>query len=230
MAADASEAGQEYYCAGWRQAAPREIDKLTRRSEFLPNLVCAYPPYGSHHGERLRAILGADPCRWRILTMVASLDLPDCWVGAGFVRNAVWDSLHDYGVAAPMGDVDVVWFDAARADPAVDREVQARLCGLDGDIAWSVKNQSRMHVRNGDPPYRSATDAMRHWPETATAVGVRWEGGDIGIAAPFGLDDLFDLVVRPTARFQGEKHQIFLDRVRDKRWQERWPKLRSPPR
>jgi hypothetical protein len=183
----------------------------------------------SDHVERLRSILGADPFRLRILTMVASLGLPDCWVGAGFVRNAVWDRLHDYGVATPVGDVDVVWFDGASAGADLDRDIEAQLRALDETTAWSVKNQARMHMRNDDLPYRSVTDAMRHWPETATAIGVRWDHGIIRITAPFGLDDLFDLVVRPTAPFQGEKHQIFLDRIADKGWRERWPKLRSPP-
>ena len=83
-----------------------------------------------------------------------------------------------------------------------------------------------MHLRNGDRPYTSATDAMRHWPETATAVAVRLGADDrIEVAAPFGLDDLFDLIVRPTARFQGEKRQAYLDRLRAKNWLATWPDL-----
>jgi hypothetical protein len=43
----------------------------------------------------------------------------------------------------------------------------------DDALGWSVKNQARMHERNADRPYRSASDAMMHSPETATAVGAR---------------------------------------------------------
>ena len=30
------------------------------------------------------------------LERVAQLGLPDCWIAAGFVRNAVWDVLHGW--------------------------------------------------------------------------------------------------------------------------------------
>jgi len=30
------------------------------------------------------------------------------------------------------------------------------------DIRWSARNQARMHIRNGDPPYAGTTDALRH--------------------------------------------------------------------
>lgn len=40
--------------------------------------------------------------------------------------------------------------------------------GLVRALGLPVKNQARMHLRNGDRPYQSATDAMRYWPETAT--------------------------------------------------------------
>lgn len=178
-----------------------------------------------HRGE-LRAMLAADPTRSRVLVLVRSLRLPDCWVGAGFLRNAVWDRLHGRPASKPSGDVDVLWFDPERGDPWEDRILEARLMALDPSIAWSVKNQARMHLRNGDPPYASTLEAMRHWPETATAVAVRWtEQGGHEFAAPFGFEDLFGLVVRPTIGFRGEKRRVHLDRVRDKRWLATWPLL-----
>jgi Nucleotidyltransferase len=39
------------------------------------------------------------------------------------------------------------------------------------------------------------------------------------------LDDLFSMVVRPTPAFTGGKLLIFRERVREKRWLERWPRL-----
>jgi hypothetical protein len=62
--------------------------------------------------------------------------------------------------------------------------------------------------------------------ETATAVAVRLGMNDvIEVSAPFGLDDLFNLVVRPTARFQLEKKPIYLERIRSKNWAAAWPGL-----
>lgn len=174
------------------------------------------------------AILRADPLRWHLLGVVSALSLPDGWVGAGFVRNAVWDHLHGYSFSAPTGDVDVIWHDPLCVDAAEDRKHEAALHVVEPKFAWSVKNQARMHGRNGDEPYSSATEAMRYWPETATAVAVRRIGpDDCEVAAPLGLDDLMHLVLRPTARFAGEKHHIYEERVRSKGWVKAWPLLRE---
>lgn len=83
-----------------------------------------------------------------------------------------------------------------------------------------------MHVRNDDQPYSSATNAMKARPEAATVAAVRLGKDDvIEVAAPFGLDDLFNLVVRPTARFEIEKKALYLDRIRSKNWAAILPNL-----
>lgn len=162
----------------------------------------------------------------RVLAQVRDLALPDCWVGAGFVRNRVWDDLHGHAPSPWRGDIDVIWFDTARVTRERDLVLECRLRDRDSTQAWSVKNQARMHLRNGDSGYLSATDAMRYWPETATAVGVRLDGlGAVEVAAPFGLDDLFHLLVRPTPRFTGEKYPVYLERQRARQWQATWPRL-----
>jgi hypothetical protein len=177
---------------------------------------------------QVTATLRTDPIRWHLLGAVSALELPDAWVGAGFVRNAVWDRLHGRSPSPPSGDVDVIWHDPLRIDPAEDREHEATLRTIEPTVAWSVKNQARMHVRNGDDPYPSATEAMRFWPETATAVAVRRGGGDdCDVAAPFGLSDLMNLVLRPTPRFTGEKRHVYDERVRSKGWLSCWPLLRD---
>jgi hypothetical protein len=171
----------------------------------------------------------------RVLALVSSLSLPDCWIGAGFVRNAVWDHLHGYQPSQPAGDVDVIWFDPHRAQPTEDEELERRLTAWHPGVSWSVKNQCRMHAKNDDPPYTSSRDALRFWPETATAVAVRLasqettpepERGNIEIAAPFGLDDLFGLIVRPTPRFTDTKRGLYLGRLRTKQWSRIWPRLK----
>ena len=181
-----------------------------------------------NNASRIQAIISGDPTRWRVLDLVRSMRLPDCWIGGGFVRNAVWDCLHGRTPSALSGDVDVVWFDPARPDPSEDRTIEAVLRTLNPSVVWSVKNQARMHARNGDAPYLSAADAMRCWPETATAVAVRRSDQDhCDVAAPFGLDDLFALVVRPTPRFADDKRQLHDKRIRAKGWLETWPLLRG---
>ncbi len=174
----------------------------------------------------LVALLANDPVRMDALRAVRSLDLPDCWIGAGFVRDAVWDHLHGYARRMPSGDVDVVWFDDKRPNPKIDLGIEALLRSLAPGFDWSVKNQARMHRRNGDAPYMSVADAMRHWPETATAVAARLADDDsIDLNAPLGLDDLFSLRLTPTYAFATRKRPVFDKRVSEKGWLERYPLL-----
>ncbi|MGD9541455.1 nucleotidyltransferase family protein [Methylocystis sp.] len=175
----------------------------------------------------LQNLIVNDPIRWPVLNFVRELRLPDCWVGAGFVRNAVWDNLHGRSSSLLDGDVDVIWFDRHRASEAEDDSLEIALRKADPTVRWSVRNQARMHLRNHDAPYVSSADAMRFWPETATAVAIRRTCGDCcEIAAPFGLRDLFHMVVRPTPRFAATKREIYEDRIQKKDWTNRWPLLR----
>jgi hypothetical protein len=178
------------------------------------------------HAATLKWLLGSDPLRRAALAAVASFKLADGWIGAGFVRDAAWDYLHGYGTTPPSGDIDVLWFTPATPEEDCDRCIENELRRLLPDLRWSVKNQARMHVRNGDGPYASVADAMQHWPETATAVAARYAtSGEIEINAPFGLEDLFAMRLRPTPNFLKDKLPIFQNRVTSKRWIERYPLL-----
>lgn len=174
----------------------------------------------------LRTLLSQDRLRRAALEAVAALGLPDCWIGAGFVRHAVWDELHGYGICLPSGDVDVVWFNSSVLDEGIDRHIEGKLRLALLNIEWCVKNQARMHRRNGDAPYNSLANAMRHWPETATAIGARIDSAvSIEINAPFGLEDLFALRLTPTLAFAASKLPVFNRRVAAKGWVARYPRL-----
>lgn len=165
-----------------------------------------------------------DPLRWDLLDHVRALALPDCWIAAGFVRDAVWAVLHDQPPAL-SGDVDVIWFQPGGTEEQ-DRAIETRLCAMAPGIDWSVKNQVHMHLGNGDAPYSSSEDAMRFWPETATAVAVRRTEADrCEVIAPFSLADLLTLKLRPAGAFKYEKRAIFEQRVNSKNWLTRFPLL-----
>jgi len=182
--------------------------------------------------DREAALIGlirADPARMRLLALVRAHGPPGAWIAAGTLREAVWDDRHGRPPRPPEGDVDVVWFDR-RAGVAEDRRFERCLADAAPAVHWSVKNQARMHARNGDPPYASLSDALRCWPEPATAVAARLDAEDaILVLAPFGLAELFDLVVGPTPHFAGSRRAAHEARVRDKGWLARWPRLSLRP-
>ena len=172
------------------------------------------------------ALFLANPWRLSVLRAVRRLHLPDAAVGAGFVRNAVWDRLHGYERPTALSDVDVLYFDPADLSPERDRDLQRRLAAGMADVPWSVSNQARMHLRNGDPPYVGTEDAMRHWLETPTCVAVRLECGDrLTMIAPYGIDDLMAMRCRPTPH-GGTRFAAYVARMREKDWPACWPKVR----
>jgi len=157
------------------------------------------------------------------LRVAAELNLPDWCLAAGFVRNLVWDQLHAYQRPTPLTDLDLIYFDVSNTDEQHDREFEARLNAC-LEAPWSVKNQARMHHRNGDAPYRSTADAMSYWVEVETAVGVRLNrDGEIKLIAPFGLDSLLDGYVSLNPK--RPKPEAFAHRLAEKSWLTIWPQL-----
>jgi len=169
--------------------------------------------------------LERQPLILSILKQVEALSLEDGWVGAGLIRNAVWNHLHGRPAESSLdGDVDVVYFDLNDTSPERDIAIEGRLSGENADIPWSVHNQARMHARNGDAPYRNVEDAIRCWPETATAIAARLNGANVEVLAPHGVQDLVDLIVRPTPAFL-QKKSVYDIRISSKDWARRWPRL-----
>ena len=175
---------------------------------------------------RVLSLIRADPWMMDVLATVAELELPDWWIGAGFVRAKVWDLLHGYDRPTPLDDVDVIYFDPADLSKSPEKTAEKALSARRPDVPWSVRNQARMHLRNDDPPYRDSADALRFWLETPTCVAVRLDArGELALTAPYGLADLLSMVVRPTPAGRRRSAQ-YRARLAGKPWQRHWPRLR----
>ena len=110
-------------------------------------------------------LIRADPWMMRVLGAAAALGLPDWMIGAGFVRNKVWDHLHGFANAeVRTADIDLIYFDPTDLRESTEKEYDRRLRAA-CDVNWSAKNQARMHEVTGDAPYTSAADGLAHWVE-----------------------------------------------------------------
>lgn len=171
-------------------------------------------------------VMRADPWRMAVLANARTLALPDWAIGAGFVRNAVWDRLHGFTQPTPLADIDLLYFDPEDLSTGREKAYEVDLTALMPSAPWSVRNQARMHQRNGDAPYRDTVDAMRYWLETVTPVAVRLEADEtLTVLAPLGLRDLMNLRVRPTAAGR-RRIDEYSQRMKAKAWDTIWPSLR----
>jgi len=174
----------------------------------------------------IAALVRADAWMMDVLRAAQALDLSNWWIGAGFLRNKVWDALED-NKSQPSKDVDVVYFDTQATAPEIDWAYDEQLKKQFPFAEWEVRNQARMHYVNGFDAYHSTEDGIAHWVETATCVAVRLRGDELEFLFCHGKDDLLNLVARPTpAIVEAGLLSLFRERVAKKKWQERWPHLR----
>lgn len=177
---------------------------------------------------KTQQLLLSDTVRMGCLRAVRSLNLPDCFLGAGFLRNAIWDSLHNKVTMTPLNDIDVVYFDAEDISCETEQKLTDKLKVLVPSMNWEVRNQARMHIKHNDQPYRDTTDAISRWVEIPTCVGVRLdEKGQLVFTAPFGLAHNWILNVEINPK--RPKPDIFYQRIEEKSWLQIWPSLNVIP-
>ncbi len=170
----------------------------------------------------------------RALHVARALDPPDWLIGAGAIRDVVWDSLNDRPPTAIPRDIDLAFFDPADLSETRERAIELELRARSPDLPWDVKNQAAVHLWYPDrfgvevQPLRSSAEAVATFPETASCVAVKLLADDgLLVVAPYGLGDLFDCVCRRNpARVTASFYE---HRVRQKGWRARWPKMRYVP-
>lgn len=162
------------------------------------------------------------------LRAVRQLGLASWCIGAGAVRNLVWDDLHGYATPTHLADLDVAYFDASDLTPERDAELQRQLSAALPQVRWEVTNQAAVHRWFEDyfghavEPLPSLHAAVASWPEYATAVGLCLHPNDeLEVIAPHGLEDLFACIVRRNpARVSIQTYRL---RTEQKKYAARWP-------
>jgi hypothetical protein len=157
--------------------------------------------------QRLEAIVRGSDSLMTVLRLTRDLDLPDWLIVSGAVYQKVWNHLTgrdpDYGIK----DYDLAYFDASDVSyEAEDVHIQRAATRFPPpfDQQVEVRNQARVHLwfwdRFGEPyePLTSSAEALGRFVAPCFSVGVRLEADDsLTIEAPFGLNDLFSMTIRP---------------------------------
>lgn len=216
------------------------------------NCVSNVKPKQDELCKRLGEIIKRDPFKVQCLRALRSLEVPQGYIGAGFVRNAIWDELHQKVSPTPLNDIDVVYFcdkvtmpnssaeykntkeslsqsdfyhEGLHAIKSQEQLLQHELSRLVPHANWQVKNQARMHLAHNHSAYRSCHDAISYWIEQETCVAVRLlANDDVDIIAPFGLEANFAGTISINPKYP--RPDVFEQRVRSKNWLKTWPLLK----
>ncbi|HXR22231.1 MAG TPA: nucleotidyltransferase family protein [Acidimicrobiales bacterium] len=178
---------------------------------------------------RLKALVRSSPVLMRALRAARAVDPPGWLIGAGVIRDRVWDHLHGF-TPVPSRDVDLAFFDSLALESERERSIQREVTAQAPDISWDVTNYAGVHLWYPEvfgieiEPLTSCADAVATWPETATAIGVRLlADNSVRVVAPYGLGDLFGLICRRNPRCVTEER--YLRRVERLQIAKRWPRV-----
>lgn len=178
---------------------------------------------------RLIQIVRADPGLMHVLTVVRGLDLPDWRIFSGAVYQGVWNAVTGRPAGYGIRDYDLGYYDADTSWDAEDIVIRRVAAAFDEPFRTmvEVRNQARVPIwfpaHFGEPydPIGCTDEALERFVAPAFAVGIRLEGDDtISIAAPLGLSDIFDLVLRPNPARRIAKDWLRIVERATARWPE----------
>jgi uncharacterized protein len=184
--------------------------------------------------ESFRAALASNRTLMQVLDLAAGLDLPGWYLLAGCLCQTVWNGVTGQPPEAGILDYDLGYFDASdlswEAEDAVIRAGRSVFGGIAAPV--QIRNQARVHLWFEQkfglpcPPHESSEAAIDTFEATCACLGVRLEpGGAWRIYAPYGLSDVFNLVVRANPVLGPRR--VYQAKVT--RWQRQWPALTVLP-
>jgi hypothetical protein len=184
---------------------------------------------------RLQEIVRQAPSLVSALEHSRSFGLADWLIVSGSVYQRVWNHLTGRDPDHGVKDYDLVYFDGSDLSYEAE-DVQIRRAETHFppplDRLVEVRNQARVHLwfeaHFGEPfsPLTSTAEALERFVAPAFSVGIRLEPDDrLTIRAPYGLEDLFAMVLRPNPnRPLARDWDRILASV-----QARWPEVRVEP-
>ena len=129
------------------------------------------------------------------------------------------------------------YFDAGDRSKAAEARINQKAALLFADLGCKIemRNQARVHLWyeaefgvSGYAALGCSTDGIDRFLAVCCMVAVRPTGkGDVDLYAPFGVDDVFNLIMRPNPLFPTLPRDRY--ELKAKRWQQLWPELRVEP-
>lgn len=167
-----------------------------------------------------------------ILERLEGYGLDNYYVAAGAINQTVFNYYHNNSMDYLIDDYDIVYYDEDLSYEKEDKIIkEINLLCKDLNVSLDIKNQARVHLwfKNkfgySIEPNKSVEDAISKWGSTVTCIGVRLKNNELTIFAPYGLNDLFSLIIRPNKENFIKKGY----EEKTRKWKQNWPKLTIIP-
>lgn len=151
------------------------------------------------------------------------------YVAAGCVNQTVFNYYHGFESNYGIKDYDIVYYDLDTSYEAEDKIIKSIMPLIkDLNIEVDIKNEARVHLWYKDKfgidikPYISLENAVASWGATVTCIGVKLENNNLIVYAPYGLNDIFNEIIRPLKENGYKEGQYFKKSIR---WKSVWPNL-----
>jgi hypothetical protein len=165
------------------------------------------------------------------------LNVPDTWLVSGCLFQTVWNLLANENPMRAIKDYDVFYFDRTDASAEAEGRVNRRAATVFEDLGCEVdvRNQARVHVWyesefgvGGYPELSRSTDGIDHFLAVCCMVAVkRADSGGMNLYAPFGVDDIFNCVMRQNPWYPNAPQDCYEKKA--VRWSALWPALQVEP-
>ncbi|KAK6723277.1 hypothetical protein SNK04_002128 [Fusarium graminearum] len=169
-----------------------------------------------------------------VLSRAAEMKLPNWYLAAGALTQTVWNVMTNRDPEQGIDDYDLIYFDASDLSwEAEDAVIQkGKELFKDIPVEVEIRNQARVHLwyekkfGRPCPQHHSSEAAMTAWGTNTALIGVRLrDDGEWDIFAPWGLSDMFTLVVRPNQQIMTEETY----NKKTQRWIKLWPEITIMP-
>ncbi|WP_161880282.1 nucleotidyltransferase family protein [Deinococcus alpinitundrae] len=167
-----------------------------------------------------------NPVNAAILERLPRLGVPQLYLVAGCLFQAVWNVRSGRPAGQGIRDYDLFYWDADTSYKAEDAVIRrAEVLFADLGVRTEVRNQARVHLWFVEkyglprPAILSSKESIRQFLVRCTCLGISASGE---VYAPYGFGDLASGILRPNPLNQTP--ELYAAKVAD--YQARWPWLR----
>ena len=181
-----------------------------------------------NYQEQLKNWLLSDEQFKEVFTIINKLHLPNAYICGGVIRDYVWNKKHDLPSSLLFGNIDVFYYDSNESN----EQYLIRQTMINQNYSkylWNLTNTALKDRRETKLKlHKNIESTLKQFPETCSSVAVNYDQAhNLTIIAPYGLEDLFELKIKPTPTFRKGQinYQTYKQRVKRKEWSKKWNKL-----